>query len=113
MSTVKNLHRQAMQRADQAHAARRDGDAAGARKHFAEAFDLERRAAQELSTRHDAEPCRSILFRSAAALALEAGMSAEAEQMVRTALAGMPPADIAEALDETSRAATQVWGEVA
>jgi hypothetical protein len=98
VSTVKDLHRQAMQRADQAHAARRDGDAASARKHFEEAFELERRAAEELSTRHDAEPSRSILFRSAAALALEAGMCAEAEKMVCAALAGMPPADIAEEL---------------
>ena len=74
MSTAKDLHRQAMQRADQAHAARRDGDAARARRYFEEAFELERRAAEELSTRHDAEPSRSILFRSAAALAVEAGM---------------------------------------
>jgi hypothetical protein len=98
VSTVKDLHREAMQRADQAHASRRTGDAVVARKHFAEAYSLERRAAEELSNRYDAEPSRSILFRSAAALALEAGAFAEAEQMVCAALAGTPPADIAEEL---------------
>ena len=98
MSTVKEFHRQAMQLADQGHASKRQGDSAFARDHFEKAYRLERRAAEELLNRDDAEPSRSILFRSAATLAVEVERFAEAEQMVCTALAGQPPADIAEEL---------------
>jgi len=51
VSTVKDLHRQAMQLADLGHAARREGNAEVAREHFAEAYRLERGAAEQLFTR--------------------------------------------------------------
>lgn len=98
MSTLKDLHRQAMQQADMAHAARREGKAETARQHFEEAYRLERTAAEQLVNRPDAEPSRAILFRSAATLAIEAVRFTEAEQMVCMALAGTPPIKIAEEL---------------
>lgn len=98
MSTVKDLHRQAMQLADLGHAARREGKPEIAREHFAKAYRLERAAAEQLFTRLDAEPSRSILLRSAATLAVEANQFVDAEQMVCTALAGQPPVEIAEEL---------------
>lgn len=98
MSTLKDLHRQAMQEADLAHAARREGQTESAHKHFDQAYALERGAAEQLLARLDAEPSRSILFRSAATLALEAGRFADAEQMVCTALAGRPSNALAEEL---------------
>jgi hypothetical protein len=98
MSTVKEFHRLAMEQADYAHAARREGDTETARVHFEKAFHLERQAAEQLKDRHDAEPSRSILFRSGATLAIEAGDMAEAEQMVCAGLAGTPPAALAEEL---------------
>ncbi|MGE5647118.1 MAG: hypothetical protein ACM336_15150 [Acidobacteriota bacterium] len=98
MSAVKDLHRQAMQEADLAHEARREGNATAACAHFEEALRLERGAAEELGDRLNAEPTRSILFRSAATLAVNCGEYAEAEKLVCRALAGNPPETIAEEL---------------
>jgi hypothetical protein len=98
VSTVKDLHREAMQQADLGHASRRAGDTEFARELFFKAYHLERQAAELLIVRWDAEPSRSILFRSAATLAIEAQRFSEAEQMVCMALSGSPPAGIAEEL---------------
>ena len=98
MSNVKDLHRQAMQQADLGHAARREGKTEVARQHFGEAYHLERISAEQLLTRTDAEPSRSILLRSAATLAIAADRFTEAEQAVCMALAGQPPNDIAQEL---------------
>jgi len=100
MSTVKELHRDAMHQADLAHDARRRGNAEEARAHFEKAFLLERSAAEQLAnqTDSDTEPSRSILLRSAATLALHCDQSGEAERLVCGALAGSPPAEIAEEL---------------
>jgi hypothetical protein len=90
-----------MKQADLAHAARREGLVEDARRYFEEAYRLERTGALQLRDRFDAEPSRSILFRSAATLALQAMRFAEAEQLVCMALAGNPPSDIAEELRDT------------
>lgn len=87
-----------MQQADLGHAARRNGQSEAAHEHLREAYRLERRAAEELAARVDAEPSRSILLRSAATLAIEVDQFADAEQMVCIALTGQPPSDIAEEL---------------
>jgi hypothetical protein len=98
MSTAKELHRQAMVQADLWHTAAREGNAEAAAALLLEAFHLERSAAEQLTTRYDAEPSRSILFRSAATLAIRAQMFSEAEQMICLALAGTPQAEVAEEL---------------
>lgn len=98
MTSVKDLHREAMQQADLGHAARREGSAEDARRYFEEAYRLERAGAEQLLSRFESEPSRSILFRSAATLAMEATRFTEAEQMVCMALAGTPPDGIAEEL---------------
>jgi hypothetical protein len=87
-----------MQQADRGHAARRDGLVEEARLHFERAYRLERAGAEQLLNRVDSEPSRSILFRSAATLAMKATLLAEAEQTVCMALAGTPPQEIAEEL---------------
>jgi hypothetical protein len=87
-----------MRHADLAHEARRLGDLAQARAHFERAYSLERDAAEELAGRTDAEPSRSILYRSAATLALQCGHEADAERLVCSGLAGTPPSDVAEEL---------------
>jgi hypothetical protein len=87
-----------MRHADMAHEARRQGDVTQARAYFERAFSLERDAAEELAGRTEAEPSRSVLYRSAATLALQCGQQAEAERLVCSALAGNPPSDIAEEL---------------
>jgi hypothetical protein len=98
VSAIQALHRNAMDRTDVALLAQRRGDAAEALLQFREAFELERRAARSLADDYDAEPSRSVLLRSAASLALDAQLTSEAEKLACTALAGNPPAEIAEEL---------------
>jgi hypothetical protein len=98
MSGVKTTHRQAMEQTDLALAARRQGDEVLALRHFRQAYELEAQAATAFATRLDAEPTRSVLFRSAATLALDAKLLPEAEKLVCTALSGNPPDSIADEL---------------
>jgi hypothetical protein len=88
------LHAAAMSLADEADAARRKNHARKASQALVAAFKLEREAALLVSE----EPSRSVLLRSAASLALEAGKSRDAEQCVALALSGSPPDEIAEEL---------------
>lgn len=101
-SPIKQLHLAAMDRADEAFDARRAGDAQAARWAFQQAYALEVQAALMLVDRLDAEPDRSVLMRSAATLAVDCGLLAEAKQLIATALAGHPPSDIAAELHELS-----------
>lgn len=98
MSSVTELHDQAMEAADEAFFARRQGDTVRAIHFSRQALALEAAAADLV--RHDlsAEPTRSVLYRSAASLALECGELREAEQFIATALAGNPPDEIADEL---------------
>jgi hypothetical protein len=90
-------HNRAMELAEQAQIARLRGDRTTAATLTREAFEQERQAALALSD-IDIEPTRSVLHRSAAALALDSGENREAEKLVSAALAGNPPADVAEEL---------------
>jgi hypothetical protein len=90
----KELHRLAMELADEADSHRRGGDDVSARTTLDKAMELERAAA--LNTIE--EPSRSVLLRSAASLALEAGRLRDAERLVATALCAEPPAMIVEEL---------------
>jgi hypothetical protein len=98
MSTVTELHNQAMELVDEAYFARRAQEHELAVQHLRRAFELEREAAEYLWNERSAEPSRSILYRSAAALALQCGDNREAERMASAGLSGNPPADIADEL---------------
>jgi len=98
MSRAQLLHESAMEFADKALASRRRGDEDAARALFQQAFDREKQAALSVAGRRNFEPTRSILFRSAASLALESGNLRDAEKMVCSALSGDPPEEIAEEL---------------
>ena len=67
---------------------------------YEQAFELERQAAMSLLDKIDVEPTRSILFRSAAALAKKCHKYRDAEKMIGLGLAGNPPEDVAEELRE-------------
>jgi len=69
-----------------------------AKRLYAAAFELERQAADLLDTRMDLEPTRSVLFRSAASLALDCSDPRAAERLLARALAGDPPPEIASEL---------------
>jgi hypothetical protein len=98
MNQFKDLHHEAMRLADEAELARRHGDASRAQERLHQAFDCERQAADLVAGDHSLEPTRSVLHRSAAALALECGALREAERLIAAALSGDPPAEIAEEL---------------
>jgi hypothetical protein len=98
MKTIKAIHREAMEQTDLALAARRQGDEATASSHFRRAYELELEAASSFANRPSDEPTRSILYRSAATLALDCNLIAEAEKLICTALVGNPPDAVAEEL---------------
>lgn len=96
MNSTRELHRQAMEIADQAFIARRASLHEQSMTLFQNAYQLELEAAQ----RTNKEPGRSVLHRSAATLALHGQLFREAEKAVALALAGDPSPEIAHELRE-------------
>lgn len=82
-----------------------DGAEDAPRELFSAAFEKEREAASQLFTEFGIEPTRSVLYRSAASLALRYECYDEAERMIGAGLAGIPPWEIAEDL-------RSVWDEL-
>jgi hypothetical protein len=80
-----------------------------------EAFVLESEAALLLRDKLDAEPTRSVLFRSAATLALHCGKVDDAIKMIALALIGNPHEEIKnelfDVLQEISKEAESVFSE--
>jgi len=97
MKSVLELHRKAMEYADTAFVALHTGDSARAREFYFKALKYERNAATRVANR-PVEPTRSVLYRSAASMALNCGDLREAERLIATALSGDPPEEIADEL---------------
>lgn len=76
------------------------GDRDRARDLFGQAFRLEIEVADMFRDRHGAEPTRSILFISAASLALQAGLDGEAAACARAGLDGEPSPENREWLEK-------------
>jgi hypothetical protein len=97
---ISKLHEEAMDLADQAWVKRREGS----EKEFVSlsrlALEKEQEAALALSEEYQKEPTRSVLFRSAATLALDCGLVDEAERLVARGLSGFPPQEIREELKD-------------
>lgn len=91
---VNQLHEQAMDMAEEMYFAQRKKDVGEIKKWAKSAFDLEQKAAILLVNEYDIEPTRSVLFKSAACLAINAEMYQAAEQMIGFALSGTPPKEI-------------------
>jgi len=102
MSEVRKLHDEAMALAEMASVAKLKGDLEQAGKLLRQAYDKESKAAELITREVSLEPTRSILFRSAASLAIDCNEFREAERLIATALSGNPPADIAEELRDLS-----------
>jgi hypothetical protein len=98
MQIVNELHQKAMELADRAAEARRAGDVNACERLTAEALKHEAEAAWKVARESDIEPTRSVLFRSAATLAIECRELRVAEQLIGGALSGTPPQEIAEEL---------------
>lgn len=103
MNHAQSLHDAAMLLADEAHEAGRRGEQARFEELSREAFQQEKEAANLLLHLTKAEPTRSVLFRSAAQLALDCHEFKEAEKLVNAALWGNPPTELALELREMSR----------
>ena len=97
---VNELHEKAMKIAQAAFVARMQGELVNVKQLSSQAFEYERQAAMLLLNDYDLEPTRSVLFRSAASLALNFKDYREAERMIALGLLGNPPPEILEELRE-------------
>jgi len=98
MNTASQLHNEAMDFAEQAQSAQRGKDHDLACRLFKNAFERERDAAMLFFDKTAEEPTRSVLFRSAASLAVSCQEFREAERLISAALFGNPPDEISEEL---------------
>ncbi len=92
------LHRQAMELADDAFLKRFKGENGDAKSIFYQAFLKEKEAAFESILEKIGEPTTSVLFKSAASLALNCDELLEAEKLICHGLINNPPYEIAEDL---------------
>lgn len=96
--TIKDLHTKAMNLADEADAAKFSGNYDEYINGFKQALVLERQAAFEARSQKVGEPTESILFRSAASMAMCCKEWREAEKLIACGLSGDAPDEIAEEL---------------
>ncbi len=94
------FHNQAMELADEAALLLLKGKEQEALSLFQKATELETQAANSLPLALSSEPSRSILFRSAAALAVDAKEYKLADRLVANGLAGFPPPEIERELKD-------------
>ena len=95
---TREIHRKAMRLAQDAYVLESKGDSPSAVRMYEEAFYLEKEAALALLNEEEKEPTSSVLFRSAAALALNCKLWREAEKMIAYGLSGNPTNDLAQEL---------------
>jgi hypothetical protein len=98
MNSIRELHKKAMDLADLALAAKYQSDLESFEKLSTEAYNYELQAAESVRNDLSAEPTRSVLYRSAASLAIDCKRFPEAVRLIEIALGGNPPHDIAEEL---------------
>jgi phosphotransferase system HPr-like phosphotransfer protein len=94
--TVKDLHRKAMEFNDEAIIAKSKGE--DPKSFYLSAYEFEKQAYILFSSKSNEEPTRSVLLRSAASLAMMAGLNVEAEKLIGLAISGNPPEEILEEL---------------
>lgn len=87
-----------METAVQADQALRDDESKRARSLFRQACAKESAAAERLVDNLEEEPTRSVLFRSAASLAIEGKQFMRAAYLIACGLEGTPPSEIREEL---------------
>lgn len=94
MTTVNDLHPQAMDLAESAFLYRNKGEMEMAKGLFLQALALEQQAASLLPAIRESEPSRSVLYRSAASLAYNACDYDTADRLVAYGLSGFPPPEV-------------------
>ena len=98
MKDIRSLHEEAMDVALQGDIAVSQGKNDDAQSFYEEAFEKEREAALLAAYLNNPEPGLSILYRSAASLAMQCGRFREGEQLIAKALSGNPTPEIAKEL---------------
>ena len=98
MTKASDLHNQAMENVDDAFFARKRGDEQAALRSFEQALAKEAAAIDALEERERVQPMYSVLYRSAAALALDCGRLSEAKTLAYKGLALGPYTEIEEEL---------------
>lgn len=98
MNDLEKLHNKAMELAEEASLEKFKGNFERASKLFKRALAKEKAASAQVKSKLKMEPTRSVLYRSAASLALECKSNREAEKLIATALSGNPPREIASEL---------------
>jgi hypothetical protein len=100
MTTVRELHNQAMRLSDRSVFSRHMGNIDESLDYARQALELERAAADQVPKRIESEPTRSVLYRSAATLAFEAEDYAEASRLTAEGLSGFPSSEVRSELYE-------------
>jgi hypothetical protein len=98
MEEASRLHNQAMDYAESAAVAKRKGKIEDFRKLSRQALDLETKAAGLVE--FEVEPSRSVLYRSAATLALDTREYELARKLAEKGISGNPPREIREELED-------------
>ncbi len=98
MKDIRALHNEAMDLALMGDRAKSNSLENESQEYYILAFEKEREAALLASFMQNPEPGLSILFRSAASLAIQCGRYREGEQLIAKALSGNPPEEIAAEL---------------
>lgn len=94
MASVRELHNEAIHLANMATRSLQFDPEAQVATLFRQAFELESQAASLVPNEPSSEPTRSILYQSAASLALQCGEFKIARQLVAQGLTGSPPPKI-------------------
>lgn len=115
MTSVRELHNEAMRLTHLALIARSEGNVAEAANLSEQAYTFEIRAANQVPNTAASEPTRSILYRGAASLAFQFGDLSLAQRAIGQGLAGYPPAQIKRELFELFQQVNQhihlqAWG---
>lgn len=100
LRTMDELHEHAMDLSDQAFIAKQQGKLQAAKQLYKQAFQFEEAAANLVEDNYSAEPTRSVLYRSAAAMAIDANELLEARRLIDIALSGRPPKEVEQELNE-------------
>ena len=103
MKDIRTLHNEAMDLALQGDIASQKNAQEESLALYTSAFEKEREAALLADFMQNPEPGLSILYRSAASLAIQCGRYREAEQLIAKALSGNPTNEIAHELRELLR----------
>ena len=98
MKDITKIHNEAMELVERAFLAKQAADNNLWSKLTREAFIKEKEAVELLSRKFECEPTRSVLYQSAASLALDCGEIREAEKLISAALSGNPQEEIANEL---------------